>query len=200
MARPKRICMPHLTYHVYSRCIEWKDYMEKEHIKQIFIDTIRRTQEKYKFELTAYVVMENHFHLVLRTVEGGESISRIMQYIKARFAERFNRMNSRIGPFWNERFRDIIVEHQKSPLDYFLWLLWYIAWNPVRKGTAKNPECYPFSSINCYLREIADSKLKITLHEYYQMLGKSFRERHYHFLQAGEIFRFHVMRATPEMN
>jgi len=174
--------------------------MEKEHIKQIFIDTIRRTQEKYKFELTAYVVMENHFHLVLRTVEGGETISRIMQYIKARFAERFNRMNSRIGPFWNERFRDIIVEHQESPLDYFLWLLWHIAWNPVRKGTAKSPESYPFSSINCYLREISDSKLKITLHEYYQMLGKSFRERRYYFLQAGEVFRLHVMRATPEMS
>jgi REP element-mobilizing transposase RayT len=174
--------------------------MKEEHIKKVFIDTIQRTQEKYQFELTAYVVMGNHFHLILRTVEGGESISRIMQYIKARFAERFNRINSRIGPFWNERFRDTIVEHQESPLDYFLWLVWYIAWNPVRKGTAKDPESYPFSSINSYLRSISDSKLKITLHEYYQMLGKSFRERRYHFLQAGEIFRTHIMRVTPEVS
>jgi len=77
--------------------------MEKEYVKELFLEVITKTQEKYSFELSAYVIMENHFHMIIRTVENGATISRIMQYIKARFAEKFNRMNARIGPFWNER-------------------------------------------------------------------------------------------------
>ncbi|HON79929.1 MAG TPA: transposase [Spirochaetota bacterium] len=198
MARPGRVCMPLLTYHVYSRCIEWKSLMEKEYVKELFLEVITKTQEKYSFELSAYVIMENHFHMIIRTVENGATISRIMQYIKARFAEKFNRMNARIGPFWNERFRDVIVEHQQSPLTYFLWLLWYIAWNPVRKGLVKKPEHYTFSSINCYLTENAENRLTITIHEYYLMLGSSFRKRLDHFLQYEEIFRAHIMKNSPK--
>lgn len=196
MARSKRVCMPLLTYHAYSRCIEWKDLMREDHVKNVFMDTMKKAQDKYSFELTAYVIMENHFHIVIRTVKGGETISRIMQYIKARFAERFNRINCRTGPFWNERFKDVIVEHQASPLTYLLWLLWYIAWNPVRKGIARDPREYEFSSINNYLNKSLNGPLRITLHEYFLLIGDSFRDRLKNFVQYEEIFITHTMRQS----
>lgn len=105
--------------------------MADDYFKDMFIETIQRTQEKYDFELNFYQIMDNHFHLIIKTVNNDATISRIMQYIKSRFAESFNRATNRIGPFWNERFKDIIVEKQESPIYFLLWLLWYLACNPV---------------------------------------------------------------------
>ena len=92
MARQKRECLPDTTYHVYSRCIEWRAMMKKDNFKDILIEVLRITQEKYKFELIFYQIMNTHFHFVIKTLPEEETISRIMQYIKARFAERFNKV------------------------------------------------------------------------------------------------------------
>ena len=68
MPRPERRCEPYLTYHTMSRCLDWKDMMKADKFKEIFIQVIRKTQEKYEFELIFYQIMDNHFHLVIRTI------------------------------------------------------------------------------------------------------------------------------------
>ncbi len=65
--------------------------MKVDYLKEMFAKVIQLTQEKYAFELIAYQIMDNHFHFIIKTVNEGESISRIMQYIKARYAERYNK-------------------------------------------------------------------------------------------------------------
>lgn len=189
MPRPERRCEPNLTYHTMSRCIDWKDMMKADKFKAIFIQVIRKTQEKYEFELVFYQIMDNHFHLVIRTISEKITISRVMQYIKARFAEIFNKMMNRHGPFWNERFKDIIAEEQKNPFNYVLWLLWYLAFNPVRKRTASNPRTYRFSSIQAYLEENVFLPVKITLHYHFLSLGNTFEECVKKFLYFEEAYR-----------
>ncbi len=189
MPRSHRICLPNVTYIVYSRCIEWKNMMQEDYFKDLFIETLQRTQKKYEFELNFYQIMDNHFHLVIKTVNNGESISRIMQYIKSRFAESFNRSTKRIGPFWNERFKDIIVENQENPIHFLLWLLWYIACNPVRKKIVKNPRDYRYGCIRSYLHEDMYYPLKVTIHEYFLKLGKTFIDCVKEFLYFEEAYR-----------
>ncbi len=189
MARKPRTCLPGVTYHVYSRCIDRKKLLQKDHYKDLLVKVLARTQVKYKFELISYVIMDNHFHFVIRTLEGEADISRIMQYIKARFAELYNRDNNRTGPFWNERYRDVIVEMQNNPFVYLLWLLWYIGYNPVRKNFASNPRKYRFSSINAYLFEDHVSPVIVTIHEYFHLLGRSFRERVEKFLWYEDAYQ-----------
>ena len=189
MPRRLRICLPDVTYHVYSRCIQWKDLMREDYCKELFLEVLKMTQEKYDFELNFYEIMNNHFHLIIRTVKGGASISRIMQYIKSRFTQRFNKLTGRIGPFWNERFRDIIVEMQDDPFNYLLWLLWYLAFNPIRKNLASDPRDYRYGSINYYLGKNKDQKIRITHHDFFLFLGKSFKERITRFLFYEEAYR-----------
>ena len=93
MARPLRKCEPNLTYHIYSRCIEKRFMIEDDSLKEMLIKIMIQTQKKYLFNLISYEIMDNHFHFIIQTVEGGATISRIMQYIKARFAERFNNLH-----------------------------------------------------------------------------------------------------------
>jgi len=188
MPRSQRICQPNLTYHVFSRCIEYKELLDV-HTKDILLSILRRTQKKYSFDLIHYTIMSNHFHFIIRTVDEGAPISRIMQYIKSRLAETYNRLMNRIGPFWNERFKDVIIEKQDNPTRYLLWLLWYMGYNPVRKGHVKCPEQYKYCSINCYLLENFYVPVKITFHEYFIDLGSTFKERVRRFRQWEEMYR-----------
>ena len=100
----------------------------------------KKCQEKYTFELNAVEIVSNHVHLVITTLENGETISRIMQFIKSRTAQMYNKITNRSGAFWVGRFGCKIVEESSNPMFYFFWLIWYVAYNPVRKGIALTPE------------------------------------------------------------
>jgi REP element-mobilizing transposase RayT len=189
MARKLRVQLPGLTYHITSRCIEWKNMLKEDYFKACFVEILRKAKEKYQFKLIAYCVMDNHIHLVIHTTEDGAPISRIVQYIKARFAEVYNKVTGRTGPFWNERYRDSIIQFAKDGFHYLLWLLWYLAYNPVRKGICSDPTKYTYSSIQAYLQEDADVGVPIDHHEYFTQLGKTFAERLAKFLRYDEIYR-----------
>lgn len=189
MPRPLRKCLPEVTYHCYSRCIELRALLSETRVKDMAVESIARALEKYKFELIQIEFVDNHFHFIIRTVEGGETISRIMQYIKARIAERFNRAHGRIGPFWNERFKSTIVEESLDPQNYFIHLAWHIAYNPVRKGLLQDPRKSTHGTVRSYLEEDFIPKIKITPHRYFLNLGKNFRERARQFAEYERSYR-----------
>ena len=189
MARPLRTIIQGLTHHVYSRCINKQSFLLLQKTPYIFEQVLRDTQLKYTFKLIAYQIMDNHIHLVIQTIEGEASISRIMQYIKARFAERYNRLNNRSGPFWNERFKDQVIEFSDDPELYLRRLLWYLAYNPVRKEFVLDPRDYKWGSINYYLDHKYTCRVEIVLHEHFLSLGNTFEEQVKEFLVYEDAYR-----------
>lgn len=175
MRKPRYIA-PNITYHVTSRLIECKNHLEDDTLKALFEDCIAQALEKYDFELVNYQIMDNHVHLLIKTLPQGASISRIMQYIKSRFARRFNTLLKRTGPVWNERFKDSIVEFADNPRIYLLNLLWYFANNPVRAGKVKSPFESYFGASKAYFDKNFIPTIKITLHEYFLELGTTLEE------------------------
>jgi len=133
-------------------------------------------QEKYDFELMAAEPVGNHIHLVIRTLEGKATIPLIMQYIKARVAEKYNRKKGESGPFWNERYGCRIIDQSEDPKDYLLKLLWYIGFNPVRKNLSSDPRNNYIGFINCYLEKKFQCRIKITIHQSFSTLGRTFEE------------------------
>jgi putative transposase len=185
----RRLCLPEITYHVVSRCIEKRSMMKSKKIKDLMVQVVNMALDKYLFEISAYSIMDNHFHFYIRTVRGGEDISRIMQFIKSQIARRYNRMMDRTGPFWNERFKDTIIETSSSPIFLFFYILFYIFNNPVRSNYVNDPRKYQYGSINSYFDEEYQSPIKITLHPYFIRLGNTFKERFEKLLKIEEAFR-----------
>lgn len=177
MPRYLRVRLPGVTYHVMSRCIEKKPLMKHKYLKDLMLSVLNQALEKYVFELSAFTIMDNHFHFLIRTVVGGEDISRIMQFIKSQYARKYNKIMNRTGPYWNERFSDKIIEYTEDPLSAFNNVLQYLAENPVRSGYVKDPRDYKYSSYKCYIDENYKSPVKITLHPYFISLGSNFKER-----------------------
>jgi putative transposase len=169
--------------------------MDSDEMKELMLYVIDLALDKYHFELINYTLMGNHFHFLIRTLNNGESISRIMQFIKSQFARRYNRMMNRTGPFWNERFSDTIIELTTDPVSTFFVVLLYIAYNPVKSKIVADPRDYPYGGIRCYLSEEYIPPVKITLHEYFLKLGTTFEERVRKFLEYEDRYR---KRVFPE--
>jgi len=128
-------------------------------------------------------------HVLIKTLDENENISTIMQYIEARIAEKYNRAMNTTGSFWNGRFSSKVIEEQENPEQYLLWLLWYIGYNPVRKGLSSDPRKNQIGFINVYLSENYPLPIKITLHEYFIKLDKNFQDCVKKFLLWEEIYR-----------
>lgn len=174
MSNQPRIILQGVTYHCFSRCHGKKNLLKSSYGKKYFIEAIQMCQNKYKFELVAAEPVGNHIHLVIKTLENEETIARIMQYIKARIAEKYNRATGTTGAFWNERYGANIIEKAENPESYLLWLLWYIGYNPVRKGLSRNPRENFVGFINKYLDPNHETPVKITLHHFFTNLGNNF--------------------------
>lgn len=178
-----------VTYHVFSRCINSQKLMGNPFFKELFLESIKLTQEKYDFHLLNYIILDNHFHLIIKTLPHGATISRIMQLLKSNFARKYNRIMNRTGPFWDSRYGDKIIENSVDPEEYCLYLQWYCAFNSVRHKLVVDPCKYAFSGIMHYLVENYKSQLTITLSEYFINLGKTFQDRVQAFLKYEDMYR-----------
>jgi putative transposase len=85
--------------------------------------------------------MHNHIHLLV-TPGDAQSLPRTMQSLGRRYAQYFNRTYHRSGSLWEGRYRASLVDTDR----YLLSCYRYIELNPVRSGTVRRPEDYPYSS------------------------------------------------------
>jgi putative transposase len=108
---------------------------------ELFIDVLRTNTLASKFRLHDFVVMPDHFHVLL-TVDGKTSIERAIQLIKGGYSFRRKKELGLEGEIWPPGFSDVRVRDRKS----FLAHKKYIDENPVKAGLAKSAEEYPYCS------------------------------------------------------
>jgi len=176
MARKLRNIAQGNTHYCFSHCHGKRDLLKSRWCSRYMVQAIQKCQEKYNFELIAAEPVGNQINIIIRTLEDQETVSRIMQYIKARIAEMYNRSTEQSGAFWNERFYSIVIEEQDNPEQYLLELLWKIGYKPVLKGLSRDPRKNYIGFINSYLIKDYKALVDITLHYYFTSLGYNFEE------------------------
>jgi putative transposase len=140
MARPLRIEFPGAVYHVTSRGNEKRRIFKNDRDRKAFLDFLAETAKRFGWSITAWVLMTNHFHLVLQTPE--PNLSRGMHWLNGSYAGWFNHEHKRWGHLFGGRFKAFLVEKEA----YFTEVLRYVVLNPVRAGLATAPEKYRWSS------------------------------------------------------
>lgn len=146
MSRPLRIEYLGAVYHVMNRGnSRQKTFLSKDDY-QTFLNTLAETHDLWDIEVFAYCLMENHYHLCLRTPQG--NLSRIMRHLGGLYTQRFNRAHGRDGVLFRGRYKAIVVDAD----EYLASVVRYIHLNPVEAGLAKTPEQYPWSSHAVYLK------------------------------------------------
>jgi len=140
MARPLRLAFAGGVYHVTARGNERKPIVRNDADRARFVDTLAAMVEQYGVLCHAWVLMDNHYHLLLETPT--PNLSRAVRHLNGVYTQSFNRRHGRVGHLFQGRFKAIVVEKES----YLLELCRYVVLNPVRAGVVKTPGAYPWSS------------------------------------------------------
>ena len=130
-------------HHIINRGVEKRKVFLCDEDFQEFINILEEFKSIYKYQIIAYCLMENHYHLLLYTTQ--KNISLIMKRINQKYTLYFNNKYKRIGHLWQGRFKSWYVFDEK----YLTILIKYIEGNPIRANIAENIGSYKWTSSNC---------------------------------------------------
>ncbi len=150
MARPLRIQYEGAVYHVTCRGNERREIFKDDNDRKRFLQILLQSLAVYSIKLYSYVLMSNHFHLLVETPKG--NLAEFMRKFNITYTGYFNRRHNRSGHLYQGRYKSILVDKNA----YLSVLSRYIHLNPVRiKSMEKTPDNekarylmqYPWSSL-----------------------------------------------------
>lgn len=150
MARPYRLQGKNCFYHITSRGDNRKNIFISTYDFEKFLEYLLIAKDKYKFNLYAYCLMSNHYHLFFETLQ--PNLSKIMQYINTAYTVYYNKKRNKTGHLFQGRFKSLLVDEDS----YFLELTRYIHLNPVKAKIVDLPQNYKWSSFRGYIKPKTD--------------------------------------------
>ncbi len=91
MSRPLRIEYPGAWYHVMNRGRRAEDIFIRKRDYDNFIELLKETADMWNIRISAYCLLPNHYHILVRTPEG--NISRAMRHLNGVYTQRYNRLH-----------------------------------------------------------------------------------------------------------
>ncbi len=144
MSRPLRIEFEGAYYHVLSRGNERRNIFSDKDDRFSFLESLGNMSDRFEVDVYAYVLMDNHYHLLLKTNK--PNISKCMQWFGATYTRRYNNKHKRSGHLFQGRFKSFLIENDQ----YLMLLSGYIHRNPLRAGIVRRLVDYPWSSYLAY--------------------------------------------------
>lgn len=170
MARLPRLELPGVAQHIVQRGNNRLPCFLDDSDRLGYLQFLRESLLASGCELHAYVLMDNHVHLLVTPAEAG-GVSRLMQVLGRRYVGAFNARHRRTGTLWEGRYKSCLVDAQ----DYLLACYRYVELNPVRARMVESPQLHPWSSYPFNALCLADPLL--TPHPCYQSLGPDRQSR-----------------------
>lgn len=149
MPRKPRLHYEGGFYHVIVRGNNKEYIFKNEYDKNMYLEKIAKYLGKYDGYIFAYVVMDNHCHMLIEV--SVIPLSKIMQLIQQTYTTWYNRKYKHSGHVFEQRYKSILCDKD----EYLLSLVKYIHQNPVRAGISDLD--YKYSSHMAYLNN--DNKM-----------------------------------------
>ncbi|HVM60546.1 MAG TPA: transposase, partial [Verrucomicrobiae bacterium] len=102
MARPLRVDVPGGWYHVTARGNERRAIFRDDEDRRRFLERVAQVTERCGVIVHAYVLMDNHYHLLVETPQA--NLSAAMQWLGVSYTVGFNRRHRRVGHLFQGRF------------------------------------------------------------------------------------------------
>ena len=152
MARKLRVQYPGAIYHAMNRGDRREPIFRDDRDRQTFLLTLEEACEKTEWQIHAWCLMLNHFHLVIETprpnlVDG-------MRWFLGVYSRRFNLRLKEVGHVFSGRYKALLVDGSES--GYLKTVCDYVHLNPVRANLVAGEDRiaqYYWSSVRSYLEE-----------------------------------------------
>jgi putative transposase len=152
MARELRIEYAGAVYHVMARGNQGRAIFKDDKDRQIFLETLAEVCEKTGWLVHAWVLMNNHYHLLVETPEANLVVG--MKWLQGTYTQRYNSRHKVYGHLFQGRYKAVILDGA-DPL-YFQIASTYIHLNPARAGLVRIGQeplkGYRWSSYRWYLK------------------------------------------------
>jgi putative transposase len=152
MARSLRVEYAGAVYHVMCRGNNGQAIFLSDKDRTCFLRTLEESCDQAGWKVHAYVLMGNHYHLLLETPE--PNLVAGMKWLQGTYTQRFNSANKCRGHLFQGRYKSLILD--PSEADYFSTVSTYIHLNPIRAVLCEHPDQFPWSSCRYY----TDARLK----------------------------------------
>ena len=142
MPRPLRIEYEGARYHLLSRGDRCEDIVFDDAHRKRFVETLGEAAARAGWQVHAYCLMRNHFHLVIETPQ--PTLVKGMQWMLGTYTARFNARHKLRGHLFSGRYKSIMVDDAEE--GYLRRVCDYTHLNPVRAKIVaeKEPlESYP---------------------------------------------------------
>ncbi len=127
MPRQPRLDAPGALHHIMGRGIERTRIFRIDVDREDFLNRLAGLCKEGNLIVFAWCLMQNHFHLLVRT--GRQSISKSMKKLLTGYVVNFNLRHKRYGHLFQNRYKSVICEDDP----YLLELSRYIHLNPLRE-------------------------------------------------------------------
>ncbi len=158
MPRARRILQSEYPYHITSRAVNKEHfYVDPKKLWKFISMRLHFCAFAFDIEIHAFVLMKNHYHLIVRTPKA--NLSQFMCYFNREIAKEMNRHTGRINQTFGNRYYASIVKDPR----YYLTLYRYVYRNPVEAGICRFVQDYEFSSLK---QVIGEAKMEIPLFDF----------------------------------
>lgn len=142
MPRRKLFKTSSYPYHVTARSNnkEWF-YAPVEVVWKVFCEKLVLNSELYRTEIHAFMLMSNHFHMILSTPEG--NLGDVMRHLLTEVAKELQRSTGRENHIFGSRYTWSLLDSGYA----LAYVFKYVYRNPVRSRIVQNAEEYPFSTV-----------------------------------------------------
>ncbi len=150
MARKLRVQYEDAVYHVMNRGDRREEIFRSAHDRELFLETLGEACAKTDWQVHAWCLMDNHFHLVVETPKG--NLADGMKWLLATYTSRFNRRYGVVGHLFSGRYKSLIVDGSGN--GYLRTVCDYVHLNPVRARLIQPDQRlsdFPWSSYKLYL-------------------------------------------------
>jgi len=148
MARKPRIEYEGACYHVLTRGNQKQKIFRDSADYIRYLKILSDYKNQHPYYLYAYVLMDNHVHLLMETKK--IPLSKIMQGINQRYTGYFNKRYDTVGHLFQGRYKSILCDRDT----YLISLVKYIHLNPVRAKVVNSQGEYRWSSHNNYIQKL----------------------------------------------
>lgn len=128
MARKLRVEYPGAIYHVMNRGDRREPIFKDDVDRRRFLETLGEVCGKTDWQVLAYCLMPNHFHLVVETPQG--NLVAGMKWFLGTYTSRFNRRHKVFGHLFSGRYKALIVDGNGD--GYLRTVCDYVHLNPAR--------------------------------------------------------------------
>lgn len=166
MARLPRLTLADQPHHVIQRGNNRQMIFVDRADHEVMLGLLGENALRFSIALHAYVLMDNHFHL-LATPSDGNGMALWMQAVGRRYVRYFNDRHGRTGTLWEGRYKSTLIQTDS----YLLTCMAYMDLNPVRAGMVTDAQDYLWSSYGHHAGLRVDRL--VTPHPLYWALGNT---------------------------